>query len=339
MKTHKLAGKVLNLVLAGVVLVSLAVVSGSTSAGPLAQGPTVVQGMTDMAPVLHYQGRLLDPATGNPKPNGIYSMTFRIYNTEVGGGPLWSETKSVAVNNGLFSVLLGDTVALDPAIFNGQALWLGVTVGSDPEAIPRQRIAHSPYALHSQHASQASELGGFPPDAFARAVHEHSGADITSGTVAASRIDPTIARDDEIMPIVLGNDGPGSGLDADTLDGYHASGFASASLLGSSSAFEANSTQDALLTMSTTGWVVRDDGDTDMDHTLVIATTSLLVEYTLWYGGTVVHGEALSGTPATITFPHYQGFQLILARHQYIASLVCNENDARVACVYQKSHP
>jgi hypothetical protein len=224
MKTHKLAGKGLTLVLAGVILASLVAIS--SSAGPLAQGPTTVQGVTDIAPVLHYQGRLLDPATGNPKPNGAYQMIFGIYNMKTGGGPLWLETKSVAVTNGLFSVLLGDTVALDPGIFNGQALWLGVTVGADPEAVPRQRIAHSPYALHSQHANQANELGGFPPGAFARAVHEHNGAEITSGTVAAPRIDPAIARDDEVMPIVISDDGPGSGLDADLLDGQDGSAFA-----------------------------------------------------------------------------------------------------------------
>jgi hypothetical protein len=137
-----------------------------------------------------------------------------------------------------------------------------------------------------------------------------------------------------------GNDGSGSGLDADTVDGHHASDFASASLLGSSWVYEANTTQDTLFSMSTTGWAVLDDGDLDSDHTLIITTTSSTrVEYTLWYGSTVVHGEASSGSPATITFPHYQGFQLILARHQYIASLVCNENDSYVACVYQKSHP
>ena len=137
-----------------------------------------------------------------------------------------------------------------------------------------------------------------------------------------------------------GNDGAGSGLDADTVDGVHASAFASASLLGSSWVRENDINQDTLFTMSTIGWAVLDDGDIDWDCTLIITTTSSTpVEYTLWYGSTVVHGEASSGSPATITHPHYQGFQLILARHQYIASLVCNENDGYVACVYQKSHP
>ena len=137
-----------------------------------------------------------------------------------------------------------------------------------------------------------------------------------------------------------GNDGSGSGLDADTVDGLHASSFASASLLGSSWVYEANTTQDTLFSMSTTGWAVLDDGDNDSDHTLIITTTSTIpIEYTLWYGSTSTHGEASQGSPATITFPHYLGFQLILARHEYIASLVCNENDNWVACVYHKSNP
>ena len=142
-----------------------------------------------------------------------------------------------------------------------------------------------------------------------------------------------------------GNDGIGSGLDADSVDGLHASAFASASLLGSSWVRENNNNQETLFTMSTTGWMVTDDGDADEDHTLIISSISsppVSVEYTLWYGSTVIHGEASSPAhpgPATITFPHYQGFQLILARHEYIASLVCNENDGYVACVYQKSHP
>lgn len=39
-------------------------------------------------------------------------------------------------------------------------------------------------------------------------------------------IDALLARDDEIMPMVLANDGSGSGLDADLLDGQDSSAFA-----------------------------------------------------------------------------------------------------------------
>lgn len=57
------------------------------------------------------------------------------------------------------------------------------------------------------------------------APHSHAGEDVTSGTVAESRIDAAIARDSEILPSVLAGDGAGSTLDADLLDGNHASAF------------------------------------------------------------------------------------------------------------------
>lgn len=49
--------------------------------------------------------------------------------------------------------------------------------------------------------------------------HSHAGEEISSGTVADAVIAATLTRDDEVMPIVLANDGPGSGLDADSLGG------------------------------------------------------------------------------------------------------------------------
>jgi hypothetical protein len=107
--------------------------------------------------VLSYQGRLLNPATLQPQPDGAYSIKFSLYNVEVGGSALWTETKSVTVNKGLFSSLLGDTTALNLADFNGQDLWLGVQVGTDAEASPRQRVAHAAYALHADVANLAQQ--------------------------------------------------------------------------------------------------------------------------------------------------------------------------------------
>jgi hypothetical protein len=130
-------------------------------------------------------------------------------------------------------------------------------------------------------------------------------------------------------------------VNSDMVDSKHAADFVSASLVGSARVYENDAIQDTLLTMSTAGWTVKDDGDTDSDHTLILATTNQVMEYTLWYGGTVVNGEAGIGSPDTITVPHYTGFQLILARpfRGYIASLVCKENDNYILCTYQKSHP
>jgi hypothetical protein len=71
----------------------------------------------------------------------------------------------------------------------------------------------------------ADLLDGLNSTAFALAAHTHSGADIISGTVPDARIAATIARDSEVLPIVLAGDGSGSGLDADLLDGLSSAAF------------------------------------------------------------------------------------------------------------------
>jgi endosialidase-like protein len=71
----------------------------------------------------------------------------------------------------------------------------------------------------------ADLLDGLNSTAFSLVGHTHSGTDITSGTIAEPVIDGAIARDSEIMPILLSNDGAGSGVDADRVDGLEASAF------------------------------------------------------------------------------------------------------------------
>ena len=86
------------------------------------------------------QGRLTD-ASGNPL-NGTYLVTFRLYGVYEGGTALCTDTRSIQVNNGLFSYYFtGCTAALD-----GRQLYLGVQVESDAEMTPRQYIDNVPYA-------------------------------------------------------------------------------------------------------------------------------------------------------------------------------------------------
>jgi len=242
----RLARRGLSLAITGIVLASLLLISRDAGAGPPVQGQILVEGAVQSTPVLQYQGRLLDPATGNSKPDGSYHMIFSLYDVPAGGTALWSETRDVAVARGLFSTFLGEATPLDPSDFDGRALWLGVTVGADPETTPRQPIAYVAYALH---AKDAETVDGQQASAFAAASHAHSGADITSGVVAETRIAGEIARDgevtdavnlhasdpdvhhprytdDEAWTAVLDRSGPGSGLDADLLDGQHAGDFA-----------------------------------------------------------------------------------------------------------------
>jgi len=147
---------------------------------------TTLSDTTVSAPLLHYQGRLLDPSTGQAKPDGAYQMMFTLYTIDIAGSPLWSEVKSVAVSKGLFSTLLGSSAPLDLSLFNSQDLWLGVMVGSDPETAPRQRIAHVAYAIRAENAGNADKVDGLDAAAFAPAGHTHSGAEIVDGSIGAA---------------------------------------------------------------------------------------------------------------------------------------------------------
>jgi hypothetical protein len=86
------------------------------------------------------QGRLTN-AAGNPL-SGSYSVTFRLYDVSSGGTALCGDTRSVSVENGLFSSYMSGL----GCPINGQQLYLGVQVGSDDEMTPRQAIYSVPYA-------------------------------------------------------------------------------------------------------------------------------------------------------------------------------------------------
>ena len=101
---------------------------------------------------ISYQGRLLD-ASGNPV-DGSRVMTFSLYADPSGGSALWSHSDDVPVGDGLLSVEL----PVNPTLFDGQALWLGVRVGGDAgEMSPRQPLLPAPYALFARAAATAGE--------------------------------------------------------------------------------------------------------------------------------------------------------------------------------------
>lgn len=95
--------------------------------------------------LLGQQGRIFD-AEGAPVV-GALSMEFSLYGQMTGGTPLWSETFLVNFDDGYFSVVLGSSDPLDAGIFDGASLYLGITVGDDPEMTPRQTIVSVPYAI------------------------------------------------------------------------------------------------------------------------------------------------------------------------------------------------
>lgn len=98
--------------------------------------------------MMNYQGKLTTPA--GAIIDTTVSMEFEIYDDSVGGTILWSETQSsVAVEYGVFSVLLGGVNPIPFDVFTGGIRYLGVTIGTSPEMMPRKPMVSVPYASHS----------------------------------------------------------------------------------------------------------------------------------------------------------------------------------------------
>ena len=108
---------------------------------------------------LSVQGRLSSVA-GGPVADGIYGMAIGFFDQMAGGNQAYKELFIAApVQAGVFTLALGAAdLKLDSSVFaGGKPLYVGVTVGSDPE-LPRQPLRRVPYAVHSLLAAQAADL-------------------------------------------------------------------------------------------------------------------------------------------------------------------------------------
>ncbi len=97
---------------------------------------------------LNYQGTLTDN-NGN-RITGTVTMIFNIYDQFTGGNLAWGpETiANVQVKDGLFSVVLGETVPVISSLFSSGNRYIAVTVNGE-QMSPRQLINSVPYALNA----------------------------------------------------------------------------------------------------------------------------------------------------------------------------------------------
>lgn len=103
--------------------------------------PAAPEAGAAVSSVIPIQGRLTD-ASGTPL-DGSYSVRARIYDASTGDTALCDDTDAVTVDNGLFNMNMNFCT---PSDIDGKQLYLGITVGSDPEMTPRQAIYPIPYA-------------------------------------------------------------------------------------------------------------------------------------------------------------------------------------------------
>jgi hypothetical protein len=164
-----------------------------------------------------YQGQLKD--AGAPV-NELADFKFGLWDAAAGGTQIGSTLSLAGVDvwNGLFTVWLD----FGTSAFAGDARWLEIEVrvpsgiGSYTLLSPRQEVGAVPYALYALDApapANADSVDGF-----------HAGATPTASTLLA--LDASSKYPNSVL-----RTGAGNGLDADLLDGQHASFFRDASNL------------------------------------------------------------------------------------------------------------
>jgi hypothetical protein len=94
---------------------------------------------------LSVQGNIIQNFTGAAIDNGSYDITFKLYTTDAGGTPIWTEVQSVNMIGGVYSVVLGAVNPLNVPF--DQPYYLGLTLPGGPEHTPRAQLTSAPYAL------------------------------------------------------------------------------------------------------------------------------------------------------------------------------------------------
>jgi len=109
---------------------------------------------------INYQGRLIN---GTNLVSAAVPMVFRLYPQPAGGNPLYQETQTVTIVDGLYSVLIGEQAPAPGALFaalTNDPVYIEVEANGAP-LTPRQRVASVAYAFN------ADKLDGFSAAAFA----------------------------------------------------------------------------------------------------------------------------------------------------------------------------
>jgi len=85
----------------------------------LSLGAANAQTITAAPNTMNFQGRLAKP-DGTPVPDGVHTVTFRIYDAQTGGNVKWAEQiGTLLTKNGVFSAVLGKIFSFNDTILNG----------------------------------------------------------------------------------------------------------------------------------------------------------------------------------------------------------------------------
>lgn len=145
---------------------------------------------------LSYQGKLADDK-GVAVADGPYVMLFSLYGQLAGGPSLWSETQSVTVRDGIFSVELGSVTPFPATLDFLSQYYLETKVGTDPP-LPRHQLVGAAHALVASRAGAGSVGSASIVDGSVNATHiasnSVSGAKVRDGSLRPDDRTATVSR-------------------------------------------------------------------------------------------------------------------------------------------------
>ena len=119
----------------------------------------------DVPRLVSYQGRLTDP--GGEPAVGLFDLTITLYASESEpNGVLFSEEHlDVYLDEGIFTILIGDQTpgGVPDSAFDADEVWLGVSVDGQAELAPRTQIGMVPFAAKAAAAEWLAIPGTFAP--------------------------------------------------------------------------------------------------------------------------------------------------------------------------------
>ena len=130
-----------------------------------------VMAANEIVRLVPFQGRLHGSNDG-VVPDGVYDLTFYVYDTPTGGTALWTENHSqVSVIHGYVNVLLGAIEPMDESNYATQEpfygeektrvsfsekKYLGISINGGAEMFPRSQLVPSFHAYTANHANHST---------------------------------------------------------------------------------------------------------------------------------------------------------------------------------------
>ncbi|MFH2036654.1 MAG: hypothetical protein ABIJ45_09650 [Candidatus Zixiibacteriota bacterium] len=109
---------------------------------------SVVSALAEVPGMINYQGRLTDPS-GDPVPDGNYTINFRLYNVSSAGTAFWSESHTdVTITDGMFNIILGADTPITETELDNAEIYLEIEVEGNI-ITPRTKMVSSAYAIEA----------------------------------------------------------------------------------------------------------------------------------------------------------------------------------------------